>query len=166
MNEENYAPFNFPVEDKSERIIKVIGVGGGGGNAVQHMWEEGVRNVTFIVTNTDSQVLSANKVPNKLLLGPGLGAGGIKEEGKRIAEENIDEIHKMFDDETKMVFITAGLGGGTGTGAMPVIARVAKEMGIRNYPIDAPVGLKIDPDHLNVFAKESGKLIKTAVLEQ
>ena len=130
MNEENYAPFNFPVEDKSERIIKVIGVGGGGGNAVQHMWEEGVRNVTFIVTNTDSQVLSANKVPNKLLLGPGLGAGGIKEEGKRIAEENIDEIHKMFDDETKMVFITAGLGGGTGTGAMPVIARVAKEMGI------------------------------------
>jgi len=90
--EDNMPPFNFPIEDKSERIIKVIGVGGGGGNAVQHMWENGVRNVTFIVTNTDSQVLSANKVPNKLLLGPGLGAGGKRDEGQRIAEENIEEI--------------------------------------------------------------------------
>ena len=128
--EDNMPPFNFPIEDKSERIIKVIGVGGGGGNAVQHMWENGVRNVTFIVTNTDSQVLSANKVPNKLLLGPGLGAGGKRDEGQRIAEENIEEIKQMFDDDTKMVFITAGLGGGTGTGATPVIARVARQMGI------------------------------------
>ena len=128
--EDNMPPFNFPIQDKSERIIKVIGVGGGGGNAVQHMWENGVRNVTFIVTNTDSQVLSANKVPNKLLLGPGLGAGGKRDEGQRIAEENIEEIKQMFDDDTKMVFITAGLGGGTGTGATPVIARVARQMGI------------------------------------
>lgn len=130
MSEENFAPFRFPVQDKSEKIIKVIGVGGGGGNAVQHMYEAGVKNVTFIVTNTDSQVLSANKVPNKLLLGEGLGAGGKRDEGYRIAEENIEEIRKMFDDETQMVFITAGLGGGTGTGATPVIARTAKEMGI------------------------------------
>lgn len=130
VTEDKMPPFNFPVEDKSERIIKVIGVGGGGGNAVQHMWENGVRNVTFIVTNTDSQVLSANHVPNKLLLGPGLGAGGKRDEGERIAEANIEEIKKMFNDDTQMVFITAGLGGGTGTGATPVIARVAKEMGI------------------------------------
>jgi len=80
-------PFNFPeVEDKSKKIIKVIGVGGGGGNAVQHMWERGVKDVTFIVTNTDSQVLSANKVPNKIVLGDGLGAGGKPEKGKEKAE--------------------------------------------------------------------------------
>lgn len=130
MTENNIPPFNFPIQDKSKKIIKVIGVGGGGGNAVQHMYEAGVKDVTFIVTNTDSQVLSANKVPNKLLLGEGLGAGGKRDEGYRIAEENIEEIRKMFDDETQMVFITAGLGGGTGTGATPVIARTAKEMGI------------------------------------
>ena len=130
MGVEEYAKFNFPIQDKSEKIIKVIGVGGGGGNAVQHMYEEGVKNVTFFVTNTDSQVLSANKVPNKLLLGEGLGAGGKREEGRKIAEESIEEIKKLFEGETQMVFITAGLGGGTGTGATPVIARTAKEMGI------------------------------------
>ena len=124
-------PFNFPeVEDKSKRIIKVIGVGGGGGNAVQHIWERGVKDVTFIVTNTDSQVLSANKVPNKIVLGDGLGAGGKPEKGKEKAEQYIEEIKAMFDAGTKMVFIMAGLGGGTGTGVAPVIARVAKDMGI------------------------------------
>ena len=130
MKEEELPPFNFPIEDKSERIIKVIGVGGGGGNAVQHMWEEGVKNVSFLVTNTDSQVLKANLVPNKMQIGPGLGTGGIPELGREMAEESIDDIKAMFGDETKMVFITAGMGGGTGTGAAPVIARVAKEMGI------------------------------------
>ena len=130
MGVEEYAQFNFPIQDKSENIIKVIGVGGGGGNAVQHMYEEGVKNVTFFVTNTDSQVLSANSVPNKLLLGKGLGAGGKREEGRKIAEESIEEIKKLFDGDTQMVFITAGLGGGTGTGATPIIARTAKEMGI------------------------------------
>lgn len=122
--------FNFPIQDKSEKIIKVIGVGGGGGNAVQHMYESGVKNVTFIVTNTDSQVLSANKVPNKLLLGQGLGAGGKRDLGRKYAEESLEDIKQLFDNETQMVFITAGLGGGTGTGATPVIARTAKEMGI------------------------------------
>ncbi|MBQ9666909.1 MAG: cell division protein FtsZ [Bacteroidaceae bacterium] len=130
LNEEEFAPFNFPIEDKSEKIIKVIGVGGGGGNAVQHMWEEGVKNVTFLVANTDSQVLKANLVPNKMQIGSGLGTGGIPELGREMAEASIDDIKAMFDDDTKMVFITAGMGGGTGTGAAPVIARVAKEMGI------------------------------------
>lgn len=130
MKEEELPPFNFPIEDKSERIIKVIGVGGGGGNAVQHMWEEGVKNVSFLVTNTDSQVLKANLVPNKMQIGPGLGTGGIPELGREMAEESIEDIKTMFGEETKMVFVTAGMGGGTGTGAAPVIARVAKEMGI------------------------------------
>ena len=130
MKEEELPPFNFPIEDKSERIIKVIGVGGGGGNAVQHMWEEGVKNVSFLVTNTDSQVLKVNMVPSKMQLGDGLGTGGDPKKGREIAENNIDTIKTMFGDDTKMVFITAGMGGGTGTGAAPVIARVAKEMGI------------------------------------
>ena len=129
-HEEELPPFNFPIEDKSERIIKVIGVGGGGGNAVQHMWEEGVKNVSFLVTNTDSQVLKVNMVPSKVQLGDGLGTGGDPKKGREIAENNIDTIRTMFDADTKMVFITAGMGGGTGTGAAPVIARVAKEMGI------------------------------------
>lgn len=128
--EEEMPPFNFPIEDKSERIIKVIGVGGGGGNAVQHMWEEGVKNVSFVVTNTDSQALVPNKVANKVQLGDGLGAGGDPEIGRKKAEESLDTIKAMLGEETKMVFITAGMGGGTGTGAAPVIARAAKEMGI------------------------------------
>ena len=81
MSEEEKLPFRFPIEDMSERIIKVIGVGGGGGNAVQHMWEEGVKNVSFLVTNTDSQVLKANMVPSKIQLGTGLGTGGDTECG-------------------------------------------------------------------------------------
>lgn len=124
-------PFNFPtVEDMSKKIIKVIGVGGGGGNAVQHMWEQGVKDVTFIVCNTDSQVLKANKVPNKVVLGDGLGAGGNPEKGKDKAEQDIENIKSLFDTNTKMVFIMAGMGGGTGTGAAPIVARIAKEMGI------------------------------------
>ena len=130
MKDEELAPFTFPIVDKSEKIIKVIGVGGGGGNAVHHMWEEGVRNVTFLVVNTDSQVLTANMVPNKIQLGDGLGTGGDPVLGREIAEKSMDEIQAMFDEDTKMVFITAGMGGGTGTGAAPVIARVAKERGI------------------------------------
>jgi len=129
--EEEFAKFNFPIEDKSENIIQVIGVGGGGGNAVQHMWEEGVKNVEFMAVNTDSQVLASNLIPNKILLGTeGLGTGGNPEKGEKIAEEYIDEIKSIFNPETKMVFITSGMGGGTGTGVSPVIARVAKEMGI------------------------------------
>ena len=129
-DEEKMGVYNFPIADKSENIIKVIGIGGGGGNAVQHMWEEGVKNVTFFVVNTDSQALKPNRVPNKVMLGDGLGAGGNPDKGRKCAEDSLEELRDVLGDETKMVFITAGLGGGTGTGATPVIAKMAKDMGI------------------------------------
>ena len=128
--EDELPPFNFPIEDKSERIIKVIGVGGGGGNAVQHMWEKGVTNVSFVVINTDAQALVPNQVPNKIQLGDGLGAGGDPVIGRKKAEESMESVKAMLEGDTKMVFITAGMGGGTGTGAAPLIARAAKDMGI------------------------------------
>jgi len=119
------------VVDKSLNIIKVIGVGGGGGNAVENMFEKGVTNVSFAVVNTDSQALSKSKVPCKLQIGQnGLGVGGRPELGREAAEYSIDSINKLFDDQTKMVFITAGMGGGTGTGAAPTIANAAREKGI------------------------------------
>ena len=123
---------NFgPVEDKMQGIIKVIGVGGGGCNAVRNMYNEGVEGVTYAVCNTDSQSLSRSPVPVKIMLGEsGLGAGANPELGKKEAEANIDDIMKLLSDGTKMVFVTAGMGGGTGTGAAPVVAGVAKEMGL------------------------------------
>ena len=151
--EDELPPFNFPIEDKSERIIKVIGVGGGGGNAVQHMWEVGVKNVSFVVVNTDSQVLVPNKVPNKIQLGDGLGAGGDPEVGRKKAEENLDDIKAMLEGDTKMVFVTAGLGGGTGTGAAPVIARVAKEMGILTVGVVTLPFLMERPKRINIALK-------------
>ena len=121
--------FNFPTNNPS--IIKVIGVGGGGGNAVNHMYREGIHDVNFVVCNTDSKALSDSPVPVHLQLGKeGLGAGNRPSVARQAAEESIDEIHAMLNDGTKMVFITAGMGGGTGTGAAPVIARIAKEMDI------------------------------------
>ncbi len=132
MDEEN-KPLDFlvPIEDQMQGIIKVIGVGGGGCNAVRNMYSEGVAGVTYAVCNTDSQSLSASPVPVKILLGDsGLGAGANPELGKREAESNIDDIKKLLSDGTRMVFVTAGMGGGTGTGAAPVIAKVAKEMGL------------------------------------
>ena len=151
--EDELPPFNFPIEDKSERIIKVIGVGGGGGNAVQHMWEVGVKNVNFVVVNTDSQVLVPNKVPNKIQLGDGLGAGGDPEVGRKTAEESIEDIKAMLEGGTKMVFVTAGLGGGTGTGAAPVIARVAKEMGILTVGVVTLPFLMERPKRINIALK-------------
>lgn len=121
--------FNFPTNNPS--IIKVIGVGGGGGNAVNHMYREGIHDVNFVVCNTDNKALSDSPVPVHLQLGKeGLGAGNRPDVARRAAEESIDEIRQMLNDGTKMVFITAGMGGGTGTGAAPVIAQVAKEMDI------------------------------------
>ena len=119
-----------PVEDKMQGIIKVVGVGGGGCNAVNNMYKDGVAGVTYAVCNTDSQSLSRSPVPVKIQLGEGLGAGGNPEKGRFEAENTIDSIKKLFDDGTKMVFVTAGMGGGTGTGAAPVVASVAKEMGL------------------------------------
>ncbi|MBO4397951.1 MAG: cell division protein FtsZ [Bacteroidaceae bacterium] len=112
-------------------IIKVIGVGGGGCNAVNSMYNKGIHDVAFVVCNTDGKALGDSQVPNKLQLGKdGLGAGNKPEAGKQAAEESINEIKSMLNDGTKMVFITAGMGGGTGTGAAPVIAKVAKELDI------------------------------------
>ena len=127
--EEKNINFNFP-EDKTKHIIKVIGVGGGGGNAVREMYETGVRNVSFVVCNTDSQALAESPVPVKVQLGGGLGVGGNPQKGREAAEESINQIEQIFDDETQMVFVTAGLGGGTGTGASPLIAKMAKEKGL------------------------------------
>ncbi len=124
--------FDYPTARPS--IIKVIGVGGGGGNAVSHMYKEGIHDVTFVLCNTDFQALSESEVPVKLQLGKtiteGLGAGNNPEKARKAAEESEEELKKLLDDGTKMVFITAGMGGGTGTGAAPVIARIAKGMDI------------------------------------
>jgi len=124
--------FNLPKEDSS--IIKVIGVGGGGSNAVNHMYKQGIRGVDFIICNTDQQALDTSPVPKKIALGSsltqGLGAGAQAEKGRNAAIENLDEIREVLEHNTKMVFITAGMGGGTGTGAAPVIAEVARELGI------------------------------------
>lgn len=124
--------FELPKEQSS--IIKVIGVGGGGSNAVNHMYRQGIKGVDFIVCNTDAQALEISPVPNKIQLGPSLtegrGAGSLPEVGKNAAIENIDDIKNLLGTNTKMVFITAGMGGGTGTGAAPIIAAAAKDLGI------------------------------------
>jgi cell division protein FtsZ len=125
--------FDLPTEIPS--IIKVIGVGGGGGNAVTHMYcEGGIRDVSFVLCNTDNQALLKSEVPVRIQLGrtttEGLGAGGKPGMGKNAAEESIGDLEKMLSDGTKMAFITAGMGGGTGTGAAPIVAGVAKKMGI------------------------------------
>ena len=116
-------------------IIKVVGVGGGGGNAVTYMYQQGIHNVNFVICNTDTQALEKSPVPVKIQLGPGLGAGNIPEVGRDAALDSLDEIREVLDTGTKMVFITAGMGGGTGTGATPVIARIAKELGILTVAI-------------------------------
>jgi cell division protein FtsZ len=122
---------DFGAPDKENLIIKVIGVGGGGGNAVTHMYKEGIQDVSFLLCNTDAQALDASPVPGHLQLGTeGLGAGNRPEKARKAAEDSADQIKAMLSDGTKMVFITAGMGGGTGTGAAPVIARISKEMGI------------------------------------
>lgn len=119
-----------PVEDRSKGIIKVIGVGGGGCNAVRNMYDEDIKGVSLAVCNTDSKSLAPSPVPTKIMLGEGLGAGGRPEIGRSEAEKNIEDIEKLLNDGTKMVFITASMGGGTGTGSAPVVAGVAKKMGM------------------------------------
>ncbi len=122
--------FNFQ-KTSSPSIIKVIGVGGGGGNAVNHMYREGIHDVTYVLCNTDKKALFDSPVPNHLQLGKdGLGAGNRPEKAKKAAEESIEDIRQMLNDGTRMAFITAGMGGGTGTGAAPIIAQCAKDAGI------------------------------------
>ena len=128
---DNNILLDFGEPEKENSIIKVIGVGGGGGNAVNHMYREGIHDVTFVLCNTDNQALNDSPVPVHLQLGKeGLGAGNKPEKARAAAEESLDDIKNMLNDGTRMAFITAGMGGGTGTGAAPVIARVSKEMGI------------------------------------
>ena len=130
MSDETTMPFDFS-NGGTPSIIKVIGVGGGGGNAVNHMYREGIHDVTFVVCNTDNQALRKSPVPVKLQLGrEGLGAGNRPSRAKAAAEESMEDIENMLNDGCKMVFITAGMGGGTGTGAAPIIAKTAKDMGI------------------------------------
>jgi cell division protein FtsZ len=128
---------DIPSNEKS--IIKVVGVGGGGGNAVAHMYRQGITGVDFAICNTDTQAMEANPVPVKISLGPNLtegrGAGSLPEVGKQSCIESIEDVRKWLNDGTKMLFITAGMGGGTGTGAAPIIAKVAKEMDILTVAI-------------------------------
>lgn len=126
---EEFGVFNF--QKGTTSIIKVIGVGGGGSNAVNHMYNEGIHDVTFVVCNTDNKALQDSPVPEKIQLGnEGLGAGNRPERARKATEESIEDVKRMLSDGTKMAFITAGMGGGTGTGAAPLIAKTAKEMGI------------------------------------
>lgn len=130
----DFGSISFDLPKNQSNVIKVIGVGGGGSNAINHMFKQGIKGVDFIVCNTDSQALQNSPVPNKIQLGvgltEGLGAGANPEVGQQAALESINEIEKMLDTNTKMIFITAGMGGGTGTGAAPVIAQLAKERDI------------------------------------
>ena len=132
MSDNDIMPLDLPTEESN--IIKVIGVGGGGGNAVKNMYKTGIKNVSFVLCNTDNQALAKSTIPVKLQIGrnttKGLGAGNDPEVARKAAEENIDDIRAQFQDSTEMVFITAGMGGGTGTGAAPVVARAAKEAGV------------------------------------
>lgn len=125
---------NFEIPQNKSSIIKIIGVGGGGNNAVNYMYSQGIKDVDFIICNTDQQALTKSPIPIKLQLGQtltqGLGAGNVPEKGRQSAIENLEDVVKVLSDGTKMVFITAGMGGGTGTGAAPVIAQAAKELDI------------------------------------
>lgn len=124
----------FESKAKQPTIIKVVGVGGGGNNAINHMYSQNIDGVSFVVINTDQQALNMSPVPNRVLIGPnvthGLGAGNNPEVAREAAEESHEEIAELFDDDTKMVFITAGMGGGTGTGAAPVVSRIAHDKGV------------------------------------
>ena len=124
--------FDLPKEQSS--IIKVIGVGGGGSNAVNHMYSQNIEGVNFIICNTDAQAIAQSKVPNKIQLGPhltqGLGAGANPNIGRQATEESLEEIKRILEVNTKMAFITAGMGGGTGTGGAPIVAKVCKDLGI------------------------------------
>ena len=154
LEEKKILPFAIPTD--APRIIKVIGVGGGGSNAVQNMFTEGIHNVSFAICNTDSQALNDSKVEVQVQLGEktteGLGAGNDPEVARAAALESRQQIERLFDDGTKMVFVTAGMGGGTGTGAAPVVAEIAKNMGVLT------VGIVTIP-----FKFELGNKIKQAL---
>ena len=134
MSSTEFENITFDLPKNQSNVIKVIGVGGGGSNAINHMFQQGIKGVDFVICNTDAQALENSSIPNKIQLGvretEGLGAGADPEVGRRAAEESFDDIKGLLNTNTKMVFITAGMGGGTGTGAAPIIAKQAKDMGI------------------------------------
>jgi cell division protein FtsZ len=133
-NKNEIGNISFDLPKNQSNVIKVIGVGGGGSNAINHMFQQGIKGVDFVICNTDAQALNNSGVPNKIQLGvnltEGLGAGANPEVGEQSALESLEDIRRMLDTNTKMVFITAGMGGGTGTGAAPIIAKMAKELDI------------------------------------
>ena len=166
-NDNSFSLVDFGEPEKQNSIIKVIGVGGGGGNAVNHMYREGIHDVSFVLCNTDAQALNDSPVPVKLQLGhEGLGAGNKPYKAREAAEETIDSIRNMLSDGTKMAFITAGMGGGTGTGAAPIIARESKAMdiltvGIVTIPFQFEGKRKIDQalDGVEEIAKNVDALL-------
>ncbi|MBO3115757.1 cell division protein FtsZ [Winogradskyella sp. DF17] len=133
-NSNEFGNISFDMPKHQSNVIKVIGVGGGGSNAINHMFQQGIKGVDFVICNTDAQALQSSGVPNKIQLGvnltEGLGAGANPDVGEQSAVESLEDIRRMLDTNTKMVFITAGMGGGTGTGAAPIIAKMAKELDI------------------------------------
>ncbi|HAB27308.1 MAG TPA: cell division protein FtsZ, partial [Xanthomarina gelatinilytica] len=133
-NKEFESNISFDLPKNQSNVIKVIGVGGGGSNAINHMFQQGIKGVDFVICNTDAQALQNSGVPNKIQLGvnltEGLGAGANPDVGEKSAIESFEDIQRMLDTNTKMVFITAGMGGGTGTGAAPIIAKMAKDLDI------------------------------------
>lgn len=145
MSNDDFNSIAFDLPKNQSNVIKVIGVGGGGSNAIKHMFQQGIKGVDFVICNTDSQALENSPVPNRIQLGvsltEGLGAGANPEVGECAAQESIEELRAMLDSRTKMVFITAGMGGGTGTGAAPIIAKLAREMDILT------VGIVTTPFH-------------------
>ena len=156
--------FDIPVNKSS--ILKVIGVGGGGSNAISHMYSLNIEGVDFVIANTDAQALAKSKVPNKIHLGPsltqGLGAGANPDVGRRATEESLDELKKMLEINTKMVFITVGMGGGTGTGGAPVIAKICKDLGILTVGI-VTTPFEFEGPQREAQAQEGIKLFKDNV---
>ena len=170
MSHEDLNSIAFDLPKNQSNVIKVIGVGGGGSNAIKHMFQQGIKGVDFVICNTDSQALENSPVPNKIQLGvsltEGLGAGANPEVGERAARESIEEIRAMLDTNAKMIFITAGMGGGTGTGAAPVIAEIAREMdiltvGIVTTPFNFEGKLRNEQAQLGIekFRKQVDSLI-------
>ncbi len=156
---EEFENISFDLPKNQSNVIKVIGVGGGGSNAINHMFQQGIKGVDFVICNTDSQALENSPIPNKIQLGvsltEGLGAGANPEVGEQSAVESYEDIKRMLDTNTKMIFITAGMGGGTGTGAAPIIAKMAKELdiltvGIVTIPFQFEGRMRNEQAHLGV----------------
>ena len=162
MPESQLIAFDSPINQSS--YIKVIGVGGGGNNAVNHMFRKGISGVDFIVSNTDMKALNGSPVPNKLVLGhEGLGVGGRPAKARKAAEEKEAEIKELFEHNTKMIFITAGMGGGTGTGAAPVIARMAKEIKLAAEDDDDPAQILVVAVVTTPFVFEGNRRLQQAM---